>query len=248
MNKWIERFVFKIKRAETPFYAGLKRLAQSVISGNLPLPRFLKPPLRLVYSLHRVLRNCFQWAVTFFYRSPVFRSRCESVGRNLRVSSLPQITGHVKIWIGDNVNFFGVVGIYTGAILDEPKLVFGNRVDIGHNVQFVVNREIIFEDDINVASGARFMDSDAHPRDAGERIADLPPHPDEIKPVRICRYAWIGQNAFIMKGVTIGEGAVVGVNSVVLTDVPPYSVAMGNPARVVVKNLAKPSDTPATSQ
>jgi acetyltransferase-like isoleucine patch superfamily enzyme len=173
-------------------------------------------------------------------RGPLFRSRCESVGKNFRVHCLPEVNGHVKIWIGDNVNFFGVVGIYSGAILEEPKLVFGNRVDIGHNVQFVVNREIVFEDDINVASGARFMDSDAHPRDTAERIADRPPHPDEIKPVRICRYAWIGQNSFILKGVTIGEGAIIGVNSVVVTDIPPYSVAMGNPARVVIKNLARP--------
>ena len=72
-------------------------------------------------------------------------------------------------------------------------------------------------------------------RDAAERIADLPPRLEEIKPVRICRRAWIGQNAFILKGVTIGEGAVVGVNSVVVSDIPPYAVAMGNPARVVVK-------------
>jgi len=40
----------------------------------------------------------------------------------------------------------------------------------------------------------------------------------------------------VMKGVTIGEGAVIGVNSVVVTDIPPYCVAMGNPARVVIKN------------
>jgi acetyltransferase-like isoleucine patch superfamily enzyme len=244
VNKLIERFTLKIKRAETPFYAALKRFAQNIISGNLPLPRFLYPLLRLVFSLQRAIRNSFQWAVTFFFRSPLFRSRCESVGKGLRLTCLPEINGHVKIWIGDNVNFFGVVGIYSGAILDEPKLIFGNRVDIGHNVQFVVNREIVFEDDVNVATGARFMDSDAHPRDTAERIADRPPHPDEIKPVRICRYAWIGQNSFILKGVTIGEGAIIGVNSVVVTDIPPYSVAMGNPARVVVKNLARPSEAP----
>jgi acetyltransferase-like isoleucine patch superfamily enzyme len=141
------------------------------------------------------------------------------------------------------VNFFGVVGIYSGAILEAPKLIFGNRVDIGHNVQFVVNKEIVFEDDVNVANGVRFMDSDGHPRDAAERSADLPPHVDEIKPVRICRYAWIGQNSFILKGVTVGEGAIVGVSSVVVTDIPPYSVAMGNPARVIIKNLARPADS-----
>jgi acetyltransferase-like isoleucine patch superfamily enzyme len=73
-----------------------------------------------------------------------------------------------------------------------------------------------------------------------DRIADLPPRPEEIKPIRICRYAWIGQNSFILKGVTVGEGAIIGVNSVVVTDIPPYSVAMGNPARVVVKNCAPP--------
>jgi acetyltransferase-like isoleucine patch superfamily enzyme len=124
--------------------------------------------------------------------------------------------------------------------IDEPKLVFGNRVDIGHNVVFVVSKEIVIEDDVNVASGARFMDTDSHPRDATARIADLPPSPAEIKPVRICRYAWIGQNAFIMKGVTVGEGAVIGAGSVVVSDVPPYAVAMGNPARVILKNVSKP--------
>jgi acetyltransferase-like isoleucine patch superfamily enzyme len=237
----IENFIVKVKRAETPFYAALKRLARSIITGNLPIPRFLFPLLRMLFLLRRGSHVCRHWFRVVFYLNPLFRGRCESVGKNFRLTTMPEIQGHVKIWIGNDVSFFGVIGIYSGAILAEPKLIFGNRVDIGHNVQFVVNREIVFEDDVNVANGVRFMDSDAHPRDAAERIANLPPPPEEIKPVRICRYAWIGQNSFILKGVTIGEGAIVGVNSVVLTDVPPYSVAMGNPARVVVKNLAKAS-------
>jgi acetyltransferase-like isoleucine patch superfamily enzyme len=144
--------------------------------------------------------------------------------------------GHAKIFIGDRVNFF--VDIVSGGIFDEPKLILGDRVDIGHNVVFLVNKEIVIENDVYVASGVRFMDSDAHPRDTAERIADLPPRLEEVKPIRICRYAWIGQNSFILKGVTIGEGAIIGVNSVVVTDIPPYSVAMGVPARVVVMNAA----------
>jgi acetyltransferase-like isoleucine patch superfamily enzyme len=40
----------------------------------------------------------------------------------------------------------------------------------------------------------------------------------------------------IMKGVTIGEGAIIGANSVVVTDIPPHCIAMGNPARVIMKN------------
>ena len=95
---------------------------------------------------------------------------------------------------------------------------------------------------MNVANGVRFMDSDAHPRDTLERIANLPPRPEEIKPVRICRYAWIAQNSFIMKGVTIGEGAIIGVNSVVINDIPAYSVALRSSARVLVKNINMPTE------
>jgi acetyltransferase-like isoleucine patch superfamily enzyme len=156
------------------------------------------------------------------------------------MSRLPFVVGHARIHIGDDVNFFGKVDIFSGRIFDEPRLILKDRVDIGHNVIFVVNKEIVIEEDVNVASGVRFMDTDAHPRDTAERIADGPPRPEEIKPVRVGRYAWIGHNSFILKGVTIGEGAIIGVNSVVVTDIPPYSVAMGNPARVVIKNAGKP--------
>jgi acetyltransferase-like isoleucine patch superfamily enzyme len=44
-----------------------------------------------------------------------------------------------------------------------------------------------------------------------------------------------------MKGVTIGEGAVIGANSVVISNIPPYSLAMGNPAEVVLRNFGLPS-------
>jgi len=243
----IEKLILKIKRGETPFYRFLRSLAKRLISSTLPLPRFLHPLLRLVFNLQGAAAEFFRWALTYFWREPLFRGRCESIGKRFRLSRLPFVMSHAKIYIGDDVNFFGKVDLLSGRIFDEPRLVIGNRVDIGHNVVFLVNKEIIIEDDVNVASGVRFMDSDAHPRDAADRIADLPPKPEEIKPVRICRNAWIGQNAFILKGVTVGEGAVVGVNSVVVTDVPPYSVAMGNPARVVIKNLARPGDPPATA-
>jgi len=52
-------------------------------------------------------------------------------------------------------------------------------------------------------------------------------------PVVIANKVWIGFNASILKGVTIGEGAIVGACSVVTRDVPPFSIVAGNPARVV---------------
>ncbi len=59
-----------------------------------------------------------------------------------------------------------------------------------------------------------------------------------VAPVRIGDRAVIGFNAVILKGVTLGEGAVVGVQSVVTHDVPPYTVVAGAPARIVRKLTA----------
>ncbi|MFZ0707247.1 MAG: acyltransferase [Candidatus Korobacteraceae bacterium] len=239
-------FVLKLRRGETPFYRRLRQLAHNVRASNLPLPRFFNPVLRAGYHTIHNLELAIRWALAYFIFEPLFRGRCESVGKRFRCSRLPWVVGQAKIYIGDDVNFFGKVDIHSGSQIDEPRLVLKDRVDIGHNVLFMVSREIVLEEDVNVASGVRFMDSDAHPRDTMARIADLPATPDEIKAVRIKRYAWIGHNAFIMKGVTVGEGAIVGVNSVVLSDIPDYSVAIGNPARVIVKNINRTAATAAS--
>jgi acetyltransferase-like isoleucine patch superfamily enzyme len=236
----LESFLLKVRRGETPFYRRLKNLSSSARTLVLPVPRFLYPLFGFVFESCQRIRMVSRWLVTFFFIDPLFRSRCASVGKRFRIWRMPFIVGHTKIYIGDDVNFFGQVDIFSGRLFDEPKLIIGNRVDIGHGALFIINKEVVIEDDVNIASGVRFFDTDAHPRDTADRIADLPPRPEEVKPVRIGRYSWIGHNVFIMKGVTIGEGAVIGVNSVVVSDIPPYSVAMGNPARVVVKNVSKP--------
>ena len=55
----------------------------------------------------------------------------------------------------------------------------------------------------------------------------------QITPVVICDRSWIGARSIILKGVTIGEGAIVGAGSVVTSDVPPWTIVGGNPARVI---------------
>ncbi len=62
-----------------------------------------------------------------------------------------------------------------------------------------------------------------------------------IKPVHVCSRVWIGFNAIVLKGVTLGEGCVVGAGAVVTKDVPPYTVVAGNPARII-KQLERPID------
>jgi virginiamycin A acetyltransferase len=64
--------------------------------------------------------------------------------------------------------------------------------------------------------------------------------------VTIHENVWIGFEAIILPGVTIGRGAIVGSRSVVSTDVPPYAVVVGNPARIV--KYLEPTDTPAVKE
>ena len=68
-----------------------------------------------------------------------------------------------------------------------------------------------------------------HPRDAETRRSGL----EFGRPVRIGRDVWIGGGAIILPGVTIGDRAVIGAGSVVTKDIPPNTVAVGNPCRVV---------------
>jgi acetyltransferase-like isoleucine patch superfamily enzyme len=116
-------------------------------------------------------------------------------------------------------------------------LTLKDRVELGHEVAFVVNKEIVIEEDVNISSRVQFRDIDSHACDATERIAGMRPGANENRAIRVCRYAWIGFDAVILKGVTIGDGAIIGAKSVVVTDVPPYTVVMGNPARVIAKGL-----------
>ncbi len=231
----ILRFLLLARRSDAPFFRVLRTVVKYVRTSNLPVPRFLHPVLLGLFYLVVGVRRVSSFLFSYFIREPLFRSRCATRGRNFRVERMPWVRGHVEIHIGNDVNFFGKVDFASGGVCDRAQVILHDRVDIGHLVGFAVNKEIVIEEDVNVANNVIISDTDGHPRDAAARIADMPPPADEVKPVRICRRAWIGANVFIMKGVTIGEGAIIGVNSVVVTDIPPYCVAMGNPARVVMK-------------
>jgi acetyltransferase-like isoleucine patch superfamily enzyme len=170
-------------------------------------------------------------AVTALYRTPLFRARCESSGRNLVVERLPQVLGHARIFIGNDVRIAGIVGIFSGRTLDDPKLTIGDGVTIAGQVTFSVNREVVVEDGVSIGAMCSLADNDGHPRAAEQRIRDVAPAAEDIAPIRICRNVRLGYGSYVLKGVTIGEGAVIRARSVVTTDIPPHTQVGGNPAR-----------------
>lgn len=112
-----------------------------------------------------------------------------------------------------------------------PVIRIGDRVTATGALQVVAFEEIVIEDDVMFASNC-FVSDGMH----GTTTAETPYKYQgitSIAPVRIGRGSWIGQNVVVMPGVTIGEFAVVGANSVVTRDVPPRTVSVGAPARPV---------------
>lgn len=113
----------------------------------------------------------------------------------------------------------------------QPVIRIGDRVTATGGLHVVAFKEIIIEDDVMFAANI-FVSDGMH----GTTTAEEPYKYQGITgiaPVRIGRGSWIGQNVVVMPGVTIGELAVIGANSVVTRDVPARTVAVGAPARVV---------------
>jgi acetyltransferase-like isoleucine patch superfamily enzyme len=226
-------FVLKIKRAETPFYRWLKAFVKAFWTAEMPVFNLFVPLWKCLGWIRYIHYELWLRACVVVYRGPLFRGVCESVGKRLYLELVPNVNGHARIRIGDDVRISGALQILSGRVIDRPELIIGNRVFLGHQVTLKASRSIIIEDDVLVAANCYIADTDDHPLDMESRISGMPPRPEDIRPIRICRGAWIGRCSHIFKGVTIGEGAVVAAGSIVVKDVAPFTVVAGNPARLV---------------
>lgn len=224
--------LLNVRRGSTPFYRGVRGCVRAVMRFRAPVPRPIKPLVFMVYRTRSAVLSFIKYSRAILWVTPLFTSRCESVGRGTFVYAMPAVRGHTRIYLGENVHINGKIGIVSGRVFDEPTLRIGSGVVIGHEVRFSVNCEVTVEEGVFIADRVMIADNDGHPKDPDQRARFEPPPKADIKPVRICRQAWIGQGAQIRKGVTVGEAAIVGVNSVVLADVPPYSIVLGVPATV----------------
>jgi acetyltransferase-like isoleucine patch superfamily enzyme len=162
-----------------------------------------------------------------------FQGRCLFLGR-----PLISVVKGARIVLGDGVRVGSSVRANPlacfqpsalRAMAPGAQLILGPKVGISATalcagVSIQVGQGTI------MGAGAMVIDHDFH-RPAGEwDWADE--HQANARPVKIGRGVFVGARALILKGVTIGDRAVIGAGAVVTHDVPPHCVAVGNPARV----------------
>lgn len=143
----------------------------------------------------------FMWPVKWY----IIRASLKRIGKNFRFGYNSEFADHRLIEVGDNV-FMGLNTVINTTV----PVNIGDNVMFGRSVTIMGGDHNISE----VGTPMRFV------KTGGKNV-----------PVKIEKDAWIGSNVIILKGVTIGEGAVVAAGSVVVKSLPPYSVCVGNPCK-----------------
>ena len=119
---------------------------------------------------------------------------------------------------------------------NEKILIFGNHIEMNDYVHIAAGEKITIGNNVLIAS--KVFISDINHGQYGNETPDNPetiPNKRKLstKPVIIEDNVWLGEGVCIMAGITIGKGCIIGASSVVTKNIPPYSIAIGNPARVI---------------
>ena len=138
-------------------------------------------------------------------------------GENMRVYNRVYIRGNGTITIGDNFLFTN------GDSINPICRNIRGCLYTSHNGRIIIGGDCLI------------MDTDAHPIDYLERRKPVTNENTPSSPVYIKDDAWIGARCIILKGVTIGERAVIGAGSVVTSDIPADCIAAGNPCKMIRK-------------
>ncbi|MBP5375841.1 MAG: acyltransferase [Bacteroidaceae bacterium] len=166
------------------------------------------------------------------------------VYKESRIINMQGEAGRDRLVIGDHTHVRGELTIYPYG----EGLRIGNNCYVGHNSIIRAANRIDIGNYVLISHSVNIIDTDSHEIDAEERAKAYmrlleeghPKSPGLVKtaPVVIHDHAWISYNVCVLKGVTIGEGAIVGAGSVVTKDVPAWTMVAGNPAKVI-KQLEK---------
>lgn len=167
-----------------------------------------KELLILLFSIYSYALNLLYLILEVmppFGRWIIFKGLLKRLGRKVLIDYKTYFRYPGKISIGDHVAINRGCELYASFLVASGYITLGNHVTLSPNVKMYT---------------------------IGHDYSRLG-LPDIAGPIVVGDYAWIGGNSIVLPGVTIGEGAVIGAGSVVTRDIPPYSVAVGNPAKVI---------------
>jgi acetyltransferase-like isoleucine patch superfamily enzyme len=220
-----------VHRRETPAQRRAWELLKKAARLNVPVIPVFHPVL---LGERRFRRGALRLLWSKIYDEPLFRLQCDSVGAGLLLfEDMPKIMGNLRVTVGERVKLNGKqVWIATGSGVAR-QLEIGDDSGIGYGTELIVGESIKIGRYVMIANRVSLIGFDGHPLDPFARARNEPPGPEGIGSITIKDYAWIGSESMIMKGVTVGRGAVVAARSVVKMNVPDLAVVSGNPAKVV---------------
>jgi acetyltransferase-like isoleucine patch superfamily enzyme len=185
----------------------------------------------LILKAWRESQSCL-WRWEAQMKGVKFEGSCRFVGR-----PLISVAKGGQIVMGDRTSIYSAVranplGLFQPCVLRAmapgAQLVLGRGVGISGST-LCAGRSIELGEGTIVGAGALILDTDFHSPlgewDWGTDFAQ------GAEPVKIGRGAFVGARAIILKGVTVGDRAVIGAGAVVTRDVPAHHVAVGNPAK-----------------
>lgn len=124
--------------------------------------------------------------------------------------------------------YFDAMSGCTIGVMDNAKLSLKSGY-INYNSKIYCFKEINVGEDVAISENVIIRDSDNH--------SIISPNHVKAKPINIGNHVWIGMNSIILKGVTIGDGAIIAAGAVVTKDVPPKTIVAGVPAKVIKENI-----------
>ena len=144
----------------------------------------------------------------------------------------PTLIGQKNIQVGEYSYYDGQY--FTSRVTHHydfigDKLIIGRYCQIGRGVEFIMNGANHQMNSVSTYPFYIFNGWEQNP----PKKEDLPYKGDTV----IGNDVWIGQNVTFLPGVNVGDGCIIGANSVVASDIPPYSIVVGNPARVIKKRF-----------
>lgn len=179
--------------------------------------------LGIWFKVRNRLSTCLQGVLMPFFFA--------EFGRGARILRPIRISGSKNISIGPDAFINNSAWLETIACFNKkPLLRIERGVYIGNSAHIIATQSLVIEADVLIADRVYIADYSHGYKDVRVPVKHQPLTPRA--PVRIGTGTWIGENAVVI-GCTIGHNCVIGANSVVLTDIPDYCVAVGSPARVI---------------